>query len=287
MNSKGHRWLWVLPAVALILAVVIVPFVFNIKISFYKWPILPGERTTFIGGGQYLRAFTDSRFGHSLAITLEYMVIAVPSQLILGFIIASALFRLKRGRRFLYTYLLIPSMIPPVTVGVIWLLLLSAYYGPINYILKVLFGVHAIEWLANPHTAFFSIVIADTWEWVPFMMIILYSGLVALPRDPYEAASLDGASAWQTFRYLTLPMLRSTIIIALILRTIDAFKIFDIIYVLTRGGPGNATESVSYYLYRTAFKFWNLSYTAALSLVLLVIVTLLITLYSRAIRWEE
>lgn len=279
------RWIWVLPATLVLLGIVVAPLIYALRISFFKWPTIPGVKPTFNGVVNYIRIFTsDDRFWGALEVTFKYLAIAIPLQLILGFVLASALFRLRKGKQILSTYFLIPAMIPPVTVGAIWLLMLSTYYGPVNYFLNNILGLGLVDWLTRPGPALAAIVVTDTWEWTPFMMIILYSGLVALPRTPYESAAIDGASAWQSFRYITLPLLAPPILVALIIRTIDGFKLFDIIYMLTAGGPGNATEVVSYYLYRTGFKYWNMSYAAALSVIVLIIMIAFISIYAKVLQ---
>jgi multiple sugar transport system permease protein len=190
-----------------------------------------------------------------------------------------------RGRSVFRSLLLVPMMLPAVVVGVVWRLMLNSNFGALNGTLKGI-GVNtdALTWTGSPKLAMASVIVADVWQWTPFMFLILLAGLQAIPQEPYEAALIDGASGWQTFRHVTLPLLKPAILIALLLRTMDLLRVFDQIFILTEGGPGFATETVSLYIYRTAFRFSNFGYAAAMSFVLLMITNVISVGYIRFLR---
>jgi multiple sugar transport system permease protein len=184
--------------------------------------------------------------------------------------------------------LLVPMMLPAVVVGVVWRLLLNPNYGPINSGLRSL-GINSdlLTWTASPKLAMLSVIVVDCWQWTPFMFLVLLAGLQAIPLEPYEAALIDGSNRWQTFRHITLPLLRPAILIALLLRTMDLLRVFDQIFILTEGGPGFATETLSLYIYRTAFRFFDFGYAAALSFVLLAITNVISMVYIRLLQSRE
>ena len=277
-------WLLAIPATALLLSVVLGPLAFSLGISFYKWPT-PGNPLVFVGLGNYARILTDERFFNSLSVTAQFVAASVSLEFLLGLVMALTLSRVNgRPRSILSTYLLIPSMLAPVAVGYVWFLLFSAYYGPISYVLSLLFNIPPIEWIASSGSlALFSLIVAEVWEWTPFVMMVLLSGLLALPREPFEAAQVDGAPSWQIFRRITIPLLRPIILVVLIIRTVDALKVYDLVAVITRGGPGSSTELLSWYISLQGFSFWDLSYAASLSYVMLVIVNIIVVIYIRMV----
>ncbi|MBI3695359.1 MAG: sugar ABC transporter permease, partial [Acidobacteria bacterium] len=192
-----------------------------------------------------------------------------------------------RGRRVLRSILLIPMLLPPVVVAVIWRLILNPEFGVLNGTLRSLgFNTAKLTWAASEKTAMLSVILVDVWQWTPFMFLLLLAGLQGLPVEPFEAAVVDGASGWQVFRRLTLPMLRPVIAIAVLLRGMDLLRVFDQIFILTQGGPGFATETVTLYIYRTAFRFYNFGYAAAMSFVLLVATTLIARAFLRVLKQQ-
>jgi len=202
--------------------------------------------------------------------------------------LAVLLDRPLRGRSLFRSALLIPMMLPPVVVGVVWRLMLNADFGAINGTLKGAgANTDSLTWTASPVLALASVIAVDIWQWTPFMFLVLLAGLQAIPQEPYEAALIDGSSAWQTFRYVTLPLLKPAILIALLLRTMDLLRVFDQIFILTEGGPGFATETVSLYIYRTAFRFFDFGYAAAMSFVLLVLTNIISVSYIRLLQKQE
>lgn len=228
-----------------------------------------GERGKFIGLTNYRELLSgDTKFYSAILHTLFFVAIVVPFEFVLGLAVALWINRQFRGRRLVLTIIMIPTMTAPVVVGMMWRFLLMPSFGVITSYLNSLGFFVETPIFSDGTTAFVALMVIDIWEWTPFVMLILLAGLTAMPRAPIEAATLDGASRWQILLHVELPLLRPLIIIALLLRSIDASKVFDIVYILTGGGPGNATEMVSTFAYRTNFIIWNMGYGAAICLVL-------------------
>ena len=280
-NDKAIPYLLLAPAIAVLLALTIYPLIYSIKISFQ----------TASGAGtiqNFSRLFSDQFFLSAFAHTFVYAAIALTIEFLLGLGLALLLESKIRGRSVFRALLLLPMMLPPVVVGVVWRLMLNSNFGAINGTLKS-FGANtdALTWTASPKLAMASVIIADVWQWTPFMFLILLAGLQAIPQEPYEAALVDGSSAWQTFRHVTVPLLKPAILIALMLRTMDLLRVFDHIFIITEGGPGFATETLSLYIYRTAFRFSNFGYAAAMSFVLLLITNVISVGYMRVLQRRE
>jgi multiple sugar transport system permease protein len=287
VSHKGERalpFLLIAPTVCVLVALSIYPLVYAVKVSLQ----------TDSGGGtrwtlrNFSRLATDDFFLSALAHTLSYAVIALTFEFLLGLGLAVLLNRQMRGRAFFRAALLVPMMLPPVVVGVVWRLMLNPNFGAINGTLQG-FGANTeqLTWTASPTLAFFSVVMVDIWQWTPFIFLILLAGLQAIPEEPYEAALIDGSSPWQTFRHVTLPLLKPAILIALLLRTMDLLRVFDQIFILTEGGPASATETISLYIYRTAFRFGDFGYAAAMSFVLLLVTNAVSVLYIRLLQKQE
>lgn len=214
--------------------------------------------------------------------TLIFVTSAVFLEFVFGFALALLLHRRVRMKNFFRSVLLTPMFITPVAVGLIFRYMLNSEFGIIPYFLKFL-GLK-VDFFATSPLALFSIVFIDVWQWTPFIMLLLLAGLESLPREPFEAARVDGASAWFTFRKVTVPLMRPVIVVAVIIRMLDAFKVFEYLYVITRGGPGNSTESIMYYIYRVGFRFFRMGEAAAMSYVLAFIVLLLVFLEFQVLR---
>jgi len=286
MKKKTRtKWLLVLPVIGVLLFIIIFPLAQALYLSFMRETggIVGG--TEFAGFYNYLRAFGESRVWNSLLTTFKILGIALPIQLGAGMVLALALREVKgRLRRVLASYLLIPTMVCPAAISIVWFTLFSHRYGPINYFVQTIFKADLIPWFTNPRWALIAIVIADVWEWTPFIAIVFLAGLVSLSQDTLEAAKVDGANAWQRFFQVILPLTSPIIISVAIIRTIDLIRLFELSYILTQGGPGNTTEVVSLYIYRVGFKFWNMPYAASLSFLLLIIMVVLISQYIRFLR---
>lgn len=270
------------PALVVLLALTVYPLLYAVRVSFH---VSDGDGWTL---ANYARLFTDRFFAEALWHTFVYAGTAVTVEFFLGLGLAWLLDRHLRGRSLFRALLLVPMMIPPVVVGVIWRLLYNPNFGAINGTLQR-WGIDTspLVWTASPRWALPSVILVDIWQWTPFMFLILLAGLQAIPQEPYEAALIDGSSAWHTFRHVTLPLLKPAILIALLLRTMDLLRIFDQIFILTQGGPGFATEVISLYIYKTAFRFFDFGYAVTMSFVLLLITNIISLGFIRLIRAEE
>jgi multiple sugar transport system permease protein len=252
--SRFQRWLedrrlfgWALvsPALLVLVPVVIGPTLFVVFMAFMKYT--PGNPLEFAGLHNFIRAFSTPRFWHGLYVTAWFVIFSIAVQLLLGFITALSLQRVSpRLRQISMALMLIPMMIAPTVVGVLWKMVFKARYGALNYIIERVFGVQGPDWLANNTAALAGLIIADIWEWTPFITILLLAGLQSLPREIYEAAYVDGSKPWQVFKNMTLPLMKPFIFLAVFLRMVDAWKMFDLIMGVTRGGPGDFTESIAF-----------------------------------------
>jgi multiple sugar transport system permease protein len=276
--------LLIAPTVAVLLALSIYPLFYAVKVSLQSGS---GEAAHW-SLANFARLAGDRFFLSALAHTLIYAVIALTFEFLLGLGLAVMLDRPLGGRSLFRSALLVPMMLPPVVVGVVWRLMLNPDFGAVNGTLKGAgMNTAALTWTASPLLAFASVIAVDIWQWTPFMFLVLLAGLQAIPQEPYEAALIDGSSAWQTFRHVTLPLLKPAILIALLLRTMDLLRVFDQIFILTQGGPGSSTEMVSLYIYRTAFRFFDFGYAAAMSFVLLLLTNIISVSYIRLLQKQE
>jgi multiple sugar transport system permease protein len=272
------------PAVAVLLALSIYPLLYAVRVSLQ---VGTGARARWTLQN-FARLWSDEFFLAALSHTLVYAMVALTFEFLLGLALALLLNREMRGRSLWRASLLVPLMLPPVVVGVVWRLMLNPNFGAINGTLKSLgLDTDALTWTASPKLALASVIAVDVWQWTPFIFLILLAGLQAIPHEPLEAALLDGSSPWQTFRHITLPLLKPAILIALLLRTMDLLRVFDQIFILTEGGPGFATETISLYIYRVAFRFGNFGYAAAMSFALLLLTNIISLLYIRLLQRQE
>lgn len=277
-------YLLVAPALAVLLALSIYPLLYSITVSLQQ-ETASGVVWTLV---HFKRLATDNFFRTAMVHTLIYAAAALTCEFLLGLGLALLLNQQIRGRGLFRASLLVPMMLPTVVVGIVWRLMLNPNFGAINGTLKQ-FGVNteSLTWTASPRLAFLAVVAVDVWQWTPFVFLVLLAGLQAIPQEPYEAALIDGSSRWQTFRHVTLPLLKPAILIVLLLRTMDLLRVFDQIFILTEGGPGFATEMISLYIYRTAFRFFDFGYAAAMSFVLLALTNVVSVVYLKLLQREE
>ena len=262
------------PTILVLLALTLYPFGYSLVLSLNDWNMSNRLATwEFAGLANYWDILQDPRFWNAGRVTATFIVATVAVQLLLGLGIALLLQRQVVARGIVRTALLLPMMTTPVVVGLIWRFMYNPNQGILNYLLGQV-GLPTPNWLGSLRTGLASVMIADVWEWTPFMVLILLAALQTLPHEPFEAAAIDGASGWQAFQHITLPLLRPTIVVAVLIRVIDSFKTFDLVYVLTNGGPGTSTETLSFYTYKWGFKFFQMGYAAALSFVMLIAVTI-------------
>ncbi len=282
------RWIaisFLTPTMLLLLFISIFPLVWSLYLSFTDWSVIKDANTApqWIGTANYLELLTDNRTWQRFVVTGQFVVPAVVIELLLGFGIALLLNRKFTGRGAIMTLLLIPMMLSPIVVALFWRFMMQGD-GVLNYYVVNLFGLEPILWLSDRYVAPWSLVIVDVWMWTPFMMLISLAGLSAVPNYLYEAAAVDRAGTWFRFRHITLPMVMPLLLIAIIFRTMDAYKLFDQAVVLTGGGPGRFTQTASMYLYDVAFGQFNTGEGSALGYIMLIVITALANLLIRALN---
>jgi len=268
------KWAFMLPAALLLAAVLAYPLLHTLRISFSTFDLASFSPTEWVGFANYAAALQNQTFQSSLIVTGVYLVLALPLQIVLGFGIAYLMNAGWRGRGLIRALFLIPMVVAPVVSGGIWKMILDPLWGVVDWFLG-LFGVSAIDWFGNATISMVSIVLIDTWRSVPFVALIAAAALLALPKDVFEAAKVDGASWWHTLWSVSLPMLGPIIAATFVVRWLGAVKMFDIILATTNGGPGEATNVVNLFIYRQAFQLLKFSESSAMAVIVLVITTIL------------
>lgn len=269
----------------ILLAIMIFPLGYSLAISLQDYELSRIGQERFIGLDNYIRLFSNSSFWTAMGNTITFVVLAVGLELVLGFFLALLLHNKATFMRgFFRSTLLTPMFITPIAVGLMFRFLLNSQLGVIPTALEAI-GLR-VNWF-GPDLALFSIVLIDVWQWTPFMLLLLLAGLESLPEDPFEAARVDGAVGWAMVRHITIPLMRPIILAAVIIRMLDAFKVYEYIYAITRGGPGEATESMQYFIYRTGFIYFRAGEAAAMSFTLIIVITLLVALLFTVLRRES
>jgi multiple sugar transport system permease protein len=269
-DARRFMRLCIVPLVLFLLLVSVAPSIVAITDSLRELSLTEfTKRGAFIGLDNYRHLLRDDpAFFAAIGRTILFVAVAVPIEFALGLAIALVLNREFRMRRFVITALMLPTMVAPVVVGMMWRYLLMPSFGLLTYYMQAFGLLENAAVFSQPASAYSALIAIDIWEWTPFMMLIMTAGLSAVPQEPIEAATMDGAGVWQILRHIQLPFLRPLIIFACMFRAIEASKVFDTIYVLTGGGPGTATETISVFAYRTNFIRWDLGYGAAVCLLL-------------------
>ncbi len=268
--DRQAKYVFAFPALLVIFGLMVFPVVFNIYMSFHQW-FLGGNRF-YIGLKNYQKLFfADPRFWNSIIVTFQFVIPSVILCVGLGMLVALFLNREFRGKGLVRTITLLPMLATPAAIAVVWMIMYHPTLGVMNYGLSLI-GINPMLWVNSTQTAVPSLILIEIWKWIPLPMMIILAALQSLPSSPYEAAEIDGASKWQMFRYITFPLIRPAVMTATILRTIDCLKTFDIIYVMTQGGPDIATETLEIYTYKTGFTYFQLGYSSAMALVLTVLI---------------
>jgi len=275
-------WKFALPGLSVIAIVMGFPLVYAVLLSISSFTLLHPRLQPFVGLENFSTVMADEYFWHSVWLTIKYSSITVTGEFLLGLGVALMLNRVVRLKAVYFAVLTIPMAMSPVSVALIWHMLLQPNLGIVNRVFE-LFGHPGFDWLGSTGLAFWSVVFVDVWQQVSFVILILAAGLASLPHEPYEAASVDGANEWQQFWYLTLPMLRPIAAIAIIIQLINEFRTYDLVYVLTKGGPGISTDLLSYFAYKRAFLGLTINEGSAASFVLLGMVLVLTVLFFRII----
>lgn len=280
-------WPFVIPGLVVVAGVIVVPWVFTAWMSVHEWKL--GGAYAFVGLENYARLPADSRFLESILHTLWYSALSVILPVVLGTLAALVFQAEFPFRGFLRGVFVMPMMATPVAIAVVWTMMFHPQLGVMNYLLSRI-GIPPQLWIFDPRSVIPSLVLVETWQWTPLVMLIVLGGLAAIPTEPYESAKLDGASYLQQFRYITLPMIAPFLMVAVLIRLIDALKSFDIIFGMTQGGPGTASETLNLYLYASAFAYSDVGYASAIAVVFfgIIIALSLVTLHLRArTKWAD
>ncbi|MEE8203879.1 MAG: sugar ABC transporter permease [Alphaproteobacteria bacterium] len=288
--DKGVGPLFLAPSLIFLVVLLLGPFVYMVGVSFTDLSFaLPGRDGNFVGFDNYRRLMQDDPiFWESFRTTMTFVFGVVSIEFVLGFALALLLYHQVQRRRFVLTLLLIPMMLAPVAVGLMWKLMLHGEFGMLTHYLRLagLLGPQTAL-LGNHQIVLWTVMLVDVWEWTPFVTLVALAGLLSLPNEPFEAAIMDGARPWQVFRDITLPLMRPIVALVLLLRGIDAFKEFDKVFILTGGGPGNTTELLSIYTWRVNFRNWDLGYGAVCAFMVYLVVLILCAVFYKAIYWTE
>jgi len=284
-KDKVVKYFLIIPIVLVLFGVVIYPFAYSVWLSLHDVTIMNYFHPPFSGVDNFLRIFRDSFFWNSIRVTFTYVLVTTGIELVLGFFLASLMNRNVKGTNIFIYPLIAPLALSPVVVGLMFRMGLNRLYGPISYYLGLLNLPRDL--LSNVSTALPTLMAIDIWQWTPFVFVILYAGLQALPKDPFEAALMDGASGWHRLLYITLPLLKPVLAVAIIFRIMDSFKTFDIVFILTKGGPGKSTETITIFIQRMANVQGNVGLGAATTLLVLVFITVFAQFYVKYLSLGE
>lgn len=271
LESDSSWKLLYYPGQIILLIITMVPTIYALILSFQKYNLAKPQERHFSLFGNYIDVLTNYRFWNSFKVTGIFTVTSLVIEILVGMLLAVCLSKKILGKGIAQILILIPMITTPVVVGLVWKMFYDPQFGTLNYFLSFL-GVGTIDLLSGKGTALLALIIVDIWEWTPYVTLILLSGIQSLPSEPYEAIRVDGASGWQTFRFLTLPLLKPVISIAIVFRFMDLFKWMDTVYVISNGGPGISTETMSYYAYTNNFKFLEVGFSAAMCIIMLVVI---------------
>lgn len=288
LKKKDRRSLHLLtmPALLVLVALTAVPLLFSFGISLFDYNITKAQNISFVGLSNFLRAFGDDQFRSAIKVTVIQVTATVAGQMFIGMLIALLLSREFKGAKILRSLYIIPMMITPVVSGIMWRMMLNADLGIINYMLGKL-GIGAVNWLGSPKMALAAVIITDIWLSTPMVTMILLAGIQGISQDYYDAAVMDGASTLQRFLYVTLPLVKPMILLALLFRIMDAIRRYDSIMAMTAGGPGTATQTLNIYAYYQGFSYFNIGYSSALSMILLILIFTISLILLKMIRNAE
>jgi multiple sugar transport system permease protein len=275
------------PAMLVMLVVNIYPFLYALYISMHTFTLGRPTPPRFIGLSNYRDLLDDDRFINSLWVSFKFVAIAVAVEFLLGFALAFLFNTRLRGMETLRKIAIVPIMVMPLASGLIWFYILNENFGAMNWFAVLAGASYRIRFLTDDNLAILSLVLADAWQWTPFVMLVMFAALQSIPEYVYEAAKMDGLNRSQTFWRVTLPLLRSAVWVVLVLRVVDAFRMIELIYLMTRGGPGGATETLSWYIYSTGFLDQDLGSAAAQAVVMIIVVTIVAQVFVRRLQYRE
>lgn len=286
-KDRAFRLLMTAPAVLAIVGIGLFPAIFMLAVSFQNVTLM-FEDTSFHGLANYRALLSDERLWRAIGHTLVFLAIALPAELLLGLVMAYLFLDRMPGKQIFVALLVLPVVISPIVAGATWRLLLDDRYGPINHLLSIVTGREVdILWTVDATWVYPAILIAEIWQWTPFMFLLLLAALSNVDRSQIEAAEIDGAGFWRRFRLVVLPAIWPVLVIAVIIRALDLFRLFDVVWALTKGGPGTMTETFSIYAYVRGFQQFDTSYTAAMAFALLVTLSIIVTLILRRVEIDR
>jgi len=281
-------WLLLAPSLLLMLGITLWPVIWTLFLSFFNAPTGLNQTRTFVGMGNYINMLTDQTFWETIWRTLYFTVVSVGLELALGLAVAQLIHSKPWGWKLLRLSLIIPWAVPTIVNGAMWRWIYSADFGALNGVLMALGLIkHYVPWLTMTNMAMNLVIIADVWHTMPFVALVLQAALATLPEEIEEAASVDGANAWQRFWQIRVPLLRPAILVALIVRTVDAFRVFDIVYIITAGGPAYSTLTITYLTYLNSFSFGKQGVGAALSFLISAVTITMALIYIRVLYRPE
>jgi multiple sugar transport system permease protein len=278
----------VLPAVAIVALLILLPLVYSVFLSLFDWRLLDMNRAkAWAGLDNYVRFFSDKALRVALLNTVLFVMGSVTVELVLGFIVATALFNINEGRRLANAIVLLPMIVAPVVTALLWRYLLDPQFGLVAQTMT-LFGANGgIDVWGSPTLALPGLMLVDIWQWTPFVILVLHAGMLSIPIEQFEAATMDGAGQLRLAWNIVLPAIMPQVLLVLLFRTMDTYRLFDTVFVLTRGGPGDATETIGLYTYRTGFSYTQMGYAMALSILILVTVAIISSFYIWLLRRER
>lgn len=280
--DKNMKYALMVPVIVYILCIAIFPLVFSLYMMLSQWT--PGTGgIQFVGLKNFKAIFKDERFFHSLWLTFVYVSILITVEVTIGTLLAMLLQKDLKGKNFFRVTYMLPMLLSPVAVSYVWKMIYDYLRGPANYFLSW-FGIKPVEWLTGSFMPIISLIIVDVWQWTPFLILTILAAFEALPEELFEAAVVDGGTPMRIFRSITLPLAAPIIVTIVLLRTIDAFKVFDTVYILTGGGPGTATEVLNFYIYLKGFRAFDLGYGTAMSWIQLIIIIVMFMFFIRTLK---
>lgn len=287
LSNAMFGFLIVLPALIVLAVFFVYPVLYSSYMSLHFFDLAKPKQFRFVGLENYITVLQNEEFHRALINTFVYAGIAVPLEFVFGMVLALALANIRVGRGLLRTTLVIPMMLAPVAMGLMWKFMYNNEFGIINHTLRAIGISSPPLWLADPNLALFSVVIVDIWATTPLIVLLMLAGLLSIPGEYYEAATIDGAGMWASFRRITLPLLQPVILVALLIRGMDAFRVFDVVYVMTKGGPAMRSDVLSYFAYRQAFTHRQIGEATATAWIMTFILLAGGYLLIRAMRRQE
>jgi len=286
-NKNFVGLLFIAPCIIFLILILVYPTLFAVKVSFFDWKLSrPDKAVHFVGIKNYLSALTNYRFWNSVKVTALFVIMTISIEFILGISLALLVNRDFKGKSVVRSLFILPMVVTPLAAGILFRVMYHPQYGIINQILSLI-HIAPKMWLASSSTALISVVLCEVWQSTPFVFLVSLAGLEMLPKEPLEAAIVDGANSIQRFFYIILPLLSKLLVLVFLIRAADVIRIFDSIYVMTKGGPGMSTNVFGLYIYQEGFNYFNTSYASAVSIILMVLVCGLILLGQKISRKEN